>query len=155
MNVALRQATRSDIPAMHRVRLAVTENRLTSTAITEEHYIPAIEQTGRGWVIEVDGIVQAFAVGNKVTGNIWALFVDPAHERRGFGRQLHDAMVSWLLAQGLQRLWLGTGPDTRAQRFYEAAGWQAKGGQPDGEILFELRPGTYDNVVGAAFGRQG
>ncbi len=48
---ALRQADRGDIPAMHRVRLAVRENRLTFSVITEEHYIPAIEVTGRGWVI--------------------------------------------------------------------------------------------------------
>ena len=48
---ALRQADRGDIPAMHRVRLAVRENRLTFCVITEEHYIPAIEVTGRGWVI--------------------------------------------------------------------------------------------------------
>ncbi len=44
----LRQATRADIPGMHRVRLAVRENRLTSAAITEADYIPAIEVTGRG-----------------------------------------------------------------------------------------------------------
>lgn len=48
---------------MHRVRLAVRENRLTSR-ITEEDYIPAIEETGRGWVVEVDGGVVGFAVGN-------------------------------------------------------------------------------------------
>ncbi len=48
---ALRQADRGDIPAMHRVRLSVRGNRLTFSVITEEHYIPAIEVTGRGWVI--------------------------------------------------------------------------------------------------------
>ena len=31
----LREARREDIPAMHRVRTAVRENRLTSSAITE------------------------------------------------------------------------------------------------------------------------
>jgi hypothetical protein len=64
MSSTLRQARRGDIPAMHRVRLAVRENRLTSSAITEQHYLPAIEETGRGWVIEVSGTVVAFAVGN-------------------------------------------------------------------------------------------
>ena len=43
----LRQARREDIPAMHRVRLSVQENRLASV-VTEEDYIPAIEETGRG-----------------------------------------------------------------------------------------------------------
>jgi GNAT superfamily N-acetyltransferase len=124
---------------MHRVRPAVRENRLTSAAITEEHYIPAIEETGRGWVVEVSGTVVAFAVGNVVTGNIWALFVDPAHEGHGHGRRLQDAMISWLFSRGLTRLWLSTDPNTRAQRFYEASGWQFMGMLADGEALYELR----------------
>jgi hypothetical protein len=65
---------------MHRVRMAVHENRLVSTLITEEHYISAIEVTGRGWVAEDQGFVIGFAIGNAVTGNIWALFVHPDHE---------------------------------------------------------------------------
>jgi GNAT superfamily N-acetyltransferase len=137
MAITLRTARQSDIPGMHRVRLAVRENRLTSSAITEQHYIPAIEQTGRGWVAEENGVVLGFAVGNKTTGNIWALFVDPAHEGRGCGAQLHAAMVGWLFAQGLSRLWLGTEPGTRAQRFYEARGWSFVRILPDGEALYE------------------
>jgi GNAT superfamily N-acetyltransferase len=135
----LRQAHRDDIPAMHRVRLAVRENRLTTMAITPAHYLPAIEETGRGWVVEVDGAVAGFAVGNAMTGNIWALFVDPEHERRGLGRRLHDVMVSWLFSCGLERLWLTTGPDTRARHFYEAAGWQYLGVLASGEAQYELR----------------
>ena len=50
----LPQAQRADIPAMHRMRLAVHENTLASVA-TEEDYVPAIEETGRGRVIEVNG----------------------------------------------------------------------------------------------------
>jgi GNAT superfamily N-acetyltransferase len=55
--------------------------------------------------------------------NIWALFVDPEHERRGYGRMLHDTMTDWLRSRGVERLWLTTEPGTRAQKFYEAAGW--------------------------------
>jgi GNAT superfamily N-acetyltransferase len=134
----LRQATRDDIPAMHRVRLAVRENRLTSSDIREAHYLPAIEDTGRGWVVEVDGVIVAFAVGNEKTGNIWALFVHPDHERRGYGRRLHDVMVSWLFSRGLETLWLTTGPNTRAQGFYEAAGWQGTGIVSGGDVRYEL-----------------
>ena len=46
-------------------------------------------------------------------------------------------MVSWLWSRGLKRLWLTPGQKTRAQRFYELAGWQNGGIQPNGEILFE------------------
>jgi GNAT superfamily N-acetyltransferase len=137
MSITIRIAAQSDIPGMHRVRLAVRENRLTSSAITEKHYAPAIEETGRGWVAVENDVVLGFAVGNKTTGNIWALFVDPAHEGRGCGSRLHSAMVSWLFEQGLTRLWLGTEPGTRAERFYVAAGWSKLCLLPDGEALFE------------------
>jgi GNAT superfamily N-acetyltransferase len=132
----LRRAGREDIAAMHRVRLSVKENRLVSSVITEADYIEAIESTGRGWVIESVGEIVAFAVGNGSTGNIWALFVHPEHERRGYGRQLHDEMVSWLWSQGLKQLWLTTSPGTRAQRFYEAAGWKYAGPADHGEIRY-------------------
>lgn len=132
----LRQAQRAHIAAMHRVRLAVRENRLASV-VTEADYVPAIEETGRGWVIEVNGTLVAFAVGNEVTGNIWALFVDPEHEGHGCGRCLHDAMVDWLFSRGLKRLWLGTQANTRAQRFYESAGWLHTGMLANGEARFE------------------
>lgn len=125
---------------MHRVRRSVRENRLES-AVTEADYIPAIAETGRGWVIEVDGTVVAFAVGNEVTGNIWALFVHPGHERQGYGRRLHDVMVDWLFSRGLKCLWLTTQPDTRAQRFYESAGW-VHTGFVHGEARFERRVPT-------------
>ena len=133
----LRQAHRGDIPGMHRVRLAVRENRLSSPdRISEADYVAEIEPPGRGWVIEVEGDIVAFAIGNSSDGNIWALFVDPGHEGRGHGRRLHDTMVEWLEAQGLARLSLTTAPGTRAQRFYETAGWRCTGPVASGELRF-------------------
>jgi len=132
-----RPASRADIPGMHKVRLAVRENPLTTSAIREEHYVPAIESTGRGWVIEEQGEVVAFAVGNSTTGNIWALFVHPDHEGKGYGKALHNVMVSWLFEQGLDRLHLATGTGTRAQGFYEATGWHFVGLNANGEAVYE------------------
>ena len=80
-----------------------------------------------------------FAIGDAQTGNIWALFVHPDHERKGFGRQLHDAMLAWLWSQGLDRLWLTTEPHTRAQQFYESAGWILVGSTDSGELRYEMR----------------
>ena len=134
----MRQAGRGDIPGMHRVRMAVRENRLTSSVIGKADYIAAIEQHGRGWVIEQAGEIIAFAVGDARDGNIWALFVDPAHERRGHGRRLHDAMASWLRSRGVERLWLTTEPGTRAEKFYQAAGWKRAGGAPDRQVRYVL-----------------
>ena len=123
---------------MHRVRMSVRENKLVSTVITEADTREAIEVTGRGWVIELDGQIVAFAVGNAQTGNIWALFVHPDYEKRGYGRRLFDEMVSWLWSVGLQKLWLSTEPGTRAERFYNAAGWKYTGRTERGESRFEL-----------------
>jgi len=128
---------RADVDQIQRVRHSVKENRLTSTVISDEEIIVAIERTGRGWVIEVDGKIIGFAIGNAHSGNIWALFVEPDHEAQGYGRRLHDEMVEWLWSQGLKRLWLATGPDTRAQRFYKIAGWQNAGVLSSGEVLFK------------------
>lgn len=137
MTATLRQAARADVSGMQRVRHAVKENRLVSRVIPDDEVIDAIERTGRGWVVEDGGEVVAFAIGNALDGSIWALFVDPLHEGRGYGRRLHDAMVAWLHSRGLARLWLGTDPGTRAQRFYERAGWKCQGPLANGELLYE------------------
>lgn len=126
---------------MDRVRKAVRQNRLTSTVISEADYIAAIEEHGRGWVVEALGQVVGFAVGDARDGNVWALFVHPSHEGHGYGRLLHDVMVDWLRSRGLERLWLTTEANTRAQRFYEAAGWQHAGRTKDGALRLELRLG--------------
>jgi GNAT superfamily N-acetyltransferase len=143
MKTLQRSARRADIPGMHRVRMSVNENRLVSMQLTEAHYVDAIESRGRGWVVEVEGAIVAFAIGDTTDASIWALFVDPSFEGCGFGRQLHDEMVSWLWQQGHERLWLTTDPGTRAQRFYAAAGWQPVGPGARGEVRLELyRPGS-------------
>ncbi|HEU5133568.1 MAG TPA: GNAT family N-acetyltransferase [Steroidobacteraceae bacterium] len=137
----LRQAVAADIPGIQRVRASVRENRLVSTVISDEDVRDAIERDGRGWVVELQHEIVAFAIGNAKSGNIWALFVHPDHERRGHGRRLHDAMLDWLWAQGLGRLWLTTEPDSRAQGFYEAAGWSLTGRTASGELQFEMTRG--------------
>ena len=139
MNVSIRQARPSDAAQMHRVRLSVRENRLISVVLSEHDYVEAIESTGRGWVVEQQGVIVAFAVGDSSSGSIWALFVDPGHEGRGYGRRLHDIMVAWLWEQGHDRLWLTTEPGTRAERFYREAGWERVGAVPSGEDRFELK----------------
>lgn len=139
MKTTLRQAVRGDVPGIQRVRHSVRENVLTSGVITDAEVVDYLERIGRGWVVVDDaGVVVGFAIGNAHDGNIWALFVDPKHEARGHGRRLHDVMVAWLWSRGLERLWLSTTPQTRAQRFYERAGWVNKGLLPSGELRFEL-----------------
>ena len=139
MSSILRQAVRSDVHDIMRVRHSVQENRLTSRVIPDEEVAEAIEVSGRGWVVEVDGRIVAFAIGNAQTGNIWALFVEPEYEGQGHGKRLQAEMLDWLWSQGLKRLWLSTSPGTRAERFYELTGWQRQGLTSDGEVLFEQK----------------
>lgn len=123
---------------MHRVRLAVRENALSDpNRITEADYLAALEELGRTWVVEADGDVAAFATGYR-DGNIWALFVHPDHEGQGHAKALHATMVSWLWSLGLTRLWLTTGPGTRAERFYITRGWEPSGMASNGDIRLEL-----------------
>lgn len=135
----LRLATRADIAGMHVVRMAVRENRLTSRTLDESDYERAICVDGQGWVIEDAGEIVAFAVGNATDGNLWALFVLPEHERRGYGRRLLDTVVDWLFRQGLDLLWLTTSSGTRAAALYERAGWRRVGELESGELRYELR----------------
>ena len=139
MTTRLRRAREADIDAMHRVRLSVIENRLASTVLTASDYQRETQSDGQGWVIESDGEIVGFAAGNRATGNIWALFVDPRYERRGFGRRLLETVVDWLWEQGLERLWLTTRPNTRAARLYERAGWHGTLQPNSPDMLFELR----------------
>ncbi len=77
---------------MHRVRMSVLENRLVSRQLSEQDYIVEIEVTGRGWVIESEGNIVAFAVGNAATGASGRCSSSPGHEGQGYGRELarHD-----------------------------------------------------------------
>jgi GNAT superfamily N-acetyltransferase len=114
MPAVLRQADRGDLPDLFRVRHAVSEKRLPSLTLPDNQVIEALEATGRGWVIELDGVIVAFAIGDALTGSILALFVDPPHRGRGYGRRLYDTVVEWLWSQGHDRVWLNAEPETAA-----------------------------------------
>ncbi len=136
----IRTASNADIDAMHAVRCAVRENRLSRPdRITSADYRAMLERDGRGWVAEVDGRIVGFAVADLCRFNVWALFVDPEHERRGVGRVLHDVMMEWFFEQpGVEGVWLTTAPGTRAEKFYERAGWRNHGLDVHGETRFEM-----------------
>ena len=124
----IRLATAADIPAMHVVRMSVRENRLADPGrLSAADYADAIGTLGRGWVAEEGASIVGFAVG-YLNGNVWALFVHPAHEGRGHGKALH----------GLRRLWLTTDAGTRAEAFYRSLGWVACGPWAGREVRLEL-----------------
>ena len=132
----LRQAVAADLPGIWEVRYSVNENTLAPGRITDEQVREAIEVTGQGWVIEERRMIQAFAVGTKA-GNVWALFVRPEAQGRGYGTLLHRELLSWFSTQPIAMLWLSTGTDTRARTFYEKYGWHCVGPYGESEVKYE------------------
>lgn len=145
----LRQIQRSDFAEVWRIRYAVRENTLRPGRLDDEDLRRETEDSGRGWVVEGATGLLAFAVGNARTGNIWALFVHPDAEGRGHGLALHDTMLHWLWSQGLDKLWLNTGPGTRAEGFYRRRGWHVTARTDSGELRLEIqRPETPSFTAG-------
>ena len=146
----LRRATEGDIPAMSRIRVAVTENALSDpTRITAQMYRDYLELLGRGWVAELDGEIIGFSYADRTDASIWALFVDPAHEGLGAGKRLLRLAADWLFEIGNDEVRLGTASNTRADRFYAAQGWTREGMRDEVEVGFRLRRSDPPGPAGA------
>jgi len=134
-----RQAEAADVPTIQHLRLQVRENVLSDPAlVTDAMVLEAISETGRGWVWEEGNEILGFSIALIEDPSIWALFVLPGHEGDGIGHTLLETAVDWLWSQGARRIWLSTGPETRAETFYRDRGWVETGRKANGEILFAL-----------------
>ncbi|BAV08313.1 acetyltransferase [Filimonas lacunae] len=119
------------------------ENTLSDPGlVTDNDCEIFINQRGRGWVCEVDGLLVGFAIADLQDNNIWALFIRPEFEGKGVGRHLHSLMLEWYFSQTQTTVWLGTAPGTRAAVFYRKAGWTEVGMHGSREIKFEM---TYED----------
>ncbi len=134
-----REASIRDIPKIQIVRHAVKENVLSDPAlVTDQDCADYLVNRGKGWVCELNRDILGFAIADLQENNIWALFVDPAFEKQGIGRKLHEMMMDWFFSQTENTCWLGTAPETRAASFYAKAGWTESGKHGKGEIRFEM-----------------
>lgn len=134
-----REALVNDIKQMQIVRNAVKENVLSNPAlVTDKDVEEYITKRGKGWVCVIDDVVAGFSIVDLDDHNIWALFVHPDHEAKGIGKELHHLMIDWYFEQTNETVWLGTGPDTRAEIFYRKQGWKEVGIHGKGEIKFEM-----------------
>jgi len=139
-----RQAHINDIPQIQFVRNAVKENRLSDPALVPDHDVEEyITNRGRGWVCEIDEQIVGFAIADLVENNIWALFIHPDFEARGIGKRLHTIMMDWYFLQTREKVWLGTAPNSRAEKFYRMQGWKEAGVHGKGEIKFEMDFNTW------------
>jgi len=134
-----RESKTGDIPQIQLVRNSVKENILSNPALVPDSDVEDyINRRGRGWVCEINDQIVGFAIADLQDHNIWALFIHPDHEGKGIGKQLHDKMLNWYFSQTNQTIWLGTSPNTRAEKFYRSAGWREVGIHGKGEIKFEM-----------------
>ncbi len=134
-----REAQLGDIKQIQFVRNAVQENKLSNPAlVTDEDVAEYIANRGKGWVCVVRSEVVGFSIVDLIDNNIWALFVHPDFEGCGIGKKLHDMMLAWYFEQTKQKVWLGTSPGTRAEKFYSMQGWKEVGLHGKGEIKFEM-----------------
>lgn len=141
--IAYREAAGEDMPGISRVRFAVRENILTpeqlrARGITESSMAALFLTTSRGWVAISEGEIVGFSIADREAASVFALFVHPDFEGRGIGGELFRRALDWLWASGASRLWLTTGPGTKAARFYERRGWLATGTDDHGDIRYEI-----------------
>jgi GNAT superfamily N-acetyltransferase len=133
--MTVRRARQGDHPRITEIRMGVTENILSDPSrVTIEDYIWFRDNSGV-WVWEENGDILGFSAADTRDGSIWALFVDPQHERRGIGRLLFEKALDVLRQDGHRVGWLTTDPGSRAEGFYRAAGWKVIGTSPRGEAI--------------------
>src|SRR5688572_19053399 len=91
------------------------------------------------WVAEDQNVVVAFSMADATTGSVFAVFVHPGAQGRGFGRALLRVAEDWLFAAGWETIQLQTDqdPHTRAHRFYRALGWELAGPADHGDVRYE------------------
>lgn len=139
-----REAKPKDISQIQIVRNSVIENTLLDpNSVSDQDCLDFITERGKGWVCEIDDEIVGFAIADLINNNIWALFIKPKYERKGIGKNLQEIMLNWYFDQGKEYVWLGTSPNTRAERFYRRSGWIENGSNGLNEIRFEMRKDLY------------
>ncbi len=137
--MVFREAKIEDISQIQIVRNAVKENTLSDpNLVTDEDCKEFLTVRGKGWVCEIANKIVGFAIADLKENNIWALFITPEFEKKGIGKQLQKIMLDWYFTQTQKAVWLGTGFNTRAEKFYRQAGWSAIGLHGTKEIKFEM-----------------
>ncbi|MEZ4733056.1 MAG: GNAT family N-acetyltransferase [Caldilineaceae bacterium] len=93
---------------------------------------------------EVVGLAMGHPAATAQTGEIGALYVQPAYQSQGIGRQLVQAVAAYLATTGITTLHIAVlAANTPARRFYEAIGGQVVGEREFDEEGFLLPEVVY------------
>ena len=123
----------SDLPEITRIRISVRENHLSVEQMAELGITHASIATRMAagdlgcWVAENNATLAGFSMADRTGGEVFALFVDPAHEGKGHGSALLQACEDWLKQEGFAAARLNTARGTRAHAFYLRRGWRETG----------------------------
>lgn len=141
----LRPAQPTDTETLFDIRCSVVENHqsreeLTNLGVTTQSIQEMIE--GGDYITtiaEEDGQPVGFSMAQISEGYVFACFVRPEFEGKGFGRALMDAAEAGLRQKGVRKAWLSTGQEAglRAIGFYSHLGWYKDGYLDDGQIIFK------------------
>jgi GNAT superfamily N-acetyltransferase len=146
MKNEIRVASVTDIEALFEIRTSVHDNHqsrceLATVGITPDSIRQMLQDASRAWLGLEDGVPVAFSMANAEQATVFAMFVRPGHEDRGFGRRLMREAEAWLFSRECDEIWLLTSadPGIRAHGFYRHLGWQPAGIQKDGQVKFIKR----------------
>ncbi len=110
--------------------IGVTSESLGQMIVEGDYITPIVEEAG---------CAVAFAMAQVSECCVFAVFVLPGHEKRGYGRAVLEAAEAGLRNRGVKRAWLNTAkdPDFRAHGFYQHLGWAHVSFMPDGQARYE------------------
>lgn len=142
----IRPATPEDAEATARIHVSSWAAAYTLGGPSYEQRLDLHRRSPPSFVAEVDGRIAGFVgVGASrdpdADGELYVIYVDPAHWRTGIGRELIRAGEARMRELGYHRvvLWV-LDENPRARRFYEAAGWQVDGFRRPIEFLGQKVP---------------
>ena len=143
---SIRRIAVDDLPEIFAVRLSARENGVSMEDLVEYNITPeslalAMTKDVRGWLVETEGRIAGFAMGDSSTGEVLVLSVLPECEGRGIGRAVLQEVEDWLFAAGNDKVWLYTSaePNFRAYQLYLHLGWQTTGElEEDEELLVKF-----------------
>lgn len=145
MSSTIRPAVRADIAALFDIRTSVRQNHLSieqlaDLGITPETIAETIAAAPCAWIAEQDGQPAGFAMADLDAGEVFALFIKPAFEGQGLGRQLlSQAEAALFQRHPVIRLTTERGEAIRAHGFYQGQGWRQAGLAESGDVLYEKR----------------
>jgi ribosomal protein S18 acetylase RimI-like enzyme len=168
----IRRAQESDAPSLAKVHVDSWQaayrglvpdsvlQRFTHQSRTEPFRQSLATGSEETYLVEENGEVMGFLtlgacrdsdLNVDCTGEIWGIYISPAHWRQGLGKRLLEEAESMLKSKGYKEavLWVLEG-NQGARRFYEAMGFRLDGGTKDVNLGTPLKAVRYRKTLGPA-----